>query len=130
MHIAKRQAWLFLCAAALASTLSTTAWAGGEGFGEDEEEQTGHVYVGYVRDAKGEPVDSARVTVKMKLGFLMLRTDDEGHFVVRNIRDDGSPDNVTFECAKDGYRQETSSKHATADGPTAPVEVNCVLAKQ
>ncbi len=105
------------------------AWAGGSTFGEDEE-QTGQVYLGYVRDTKGEPVADARVDVKIKLGFFVTRTDDDGHFVVRNVRDDVSPDDVTFECSKDGYKQETYSKHATSDAPTAPVEVTCILAKQ
>jgi len=132
MRSSTRRAWLRGSSAAALAVIfaAATAWAGGEGFGEDEDDHTGHVYVGNVRDGKGEPVANARITVKMKVGFLMLRADDDGHFVVRNIRDDGSPDNVSFECAKDGYRLDTSSKHAASDAPTAPVEVICVLTKQ
>ncbi|HUL99775.1 MAG TPA: carboxypeptidase-like regulatory domain-containing protein [Mycobacterium sp.] len=109
--------------------LTGQLWAGGSTFGEDEE-QTGQVYLGYVRDTKGEPVAGARIDVKIKRGFFVTRADDDGHFLVRNVRDDVSPDDVSFECSKDGYKQETYSKHATSDAPTAPVEVTCILAKQ
>jgi predicted PhzF superfamily epimerase YddE/YHI9 len=118
--------------AALTLAFALPAWAGGSGFGEDEEDQelAGHPYVGFVRDQSGDGIADAKITVEVKAGTVVLRSDEDGHFVLRGLGANVDPETVKVTCVKDGYKLIAASKQAASDQPTAPVEVNCIMAKQ
>lgn len=108
--------------------VAVPAFAGGGVFGDDEmEENAGHPFVGYVRDADGNGVPDAKITVDLKNGTVVLRTDGDGHFFVRGFGKNVDPDDVKVSCSKEGYTQSAVSKQAQSDDPKAPVEVNCIL---
>ena len=118
-------------AAVLCLVLAGAARAGGgEGFGPDEQEDAGHPYFGWVKDRNGNAIADAKLTAEVKSGTVILRTDDEGHFHVTGFGASVKPDDVKFSCSKDGYKQFAATKQVTSDGPTAPVEVDCVLVPQ
>lgn len=124
-----KHAWSL--AAVLCVALAAVAWAGGgEGFGPDEQEEAGHPYFGWVKDRDGNPIADAKLTVEIKAGTIILRTNDEGHFHVAGFGASVSPDDVKFTCAKDGYKEFGATKQITSDSPTASVEVDCIMAKQ
>jgi hypothetical protein len=123
--------YLGFAAAMLSMAMTASAWAGGgEGFGPDEQDEAGHSYFGYVRDKGGNGVADAKLTVELKSGTVILRTNDEGHFRVNGFGASVQPDDVKFSCSKEGYTQFAFTKQVTSDAPTAPVEVNCILAPQ
>ncbi len=109
--------------------VAAPALAGGGTFGgdDDTDEPAGHPFVGYVRDGDGNGVPDAKITVDLKNGTVVLRTDGDGHFFVRGFGKNVNPDDVKVACSKDGYTQSAISKQAQSDDPNAPVEVNCVL---
>jgi hypothetical protein len=53
---------------AVTCALSMAAWAGGAGFGDDDDnsEEEGPSYFGFVRDTSGATVPDAKVTVGLK----------------------------------------------------------------
>jgi hypothetical protein len=118
-------------AALLCMALAGPAWAGGgESFGPDEQEEAGHPYFGWVKDRDGNAIPDAKLVVEVKAGTVILRTNDEGHFHVTGFGASVSPDDVKFSCSKDGYKEFASTKQVTSAGPTASIEVDCVLVKQ
>ena len=111
--------------------LAASAWAGGgESFSSDEQEEAGHPYFGWVKDRDGNAIPDAKLTVEVKAGTVILRTNDEGHFHVMGFGASVSPDDVKFSCSKDGFKQFAATKQVTADGPNASVEVDCVMVPQ
>ena len=108
--------------------LAAPAFAGGSGFGDDDVVQNaGHSFIGYVRDADGKGVPDAKITIDLKNGTVVLRTDGDGYFFARGFGTNVDPDDVKVGCSKDGYTQSAISKQAQSDAPNAPVEVDCVL---
>ena len=95
-----------------------------------EQAEAGHPYFGYVKDRDGKAIPDAKITVELKAGTVILRTNDDGHFHVNGFGASVSPDDVKFSCSKDGYKQYAFTKQATADGPQASIEVDCVMAPQ
>lgn len=117
-----------IISAALSALLAAPAWAGGGTFGDDEEqEQVGPKYLGYVRDKSGDAVADAKVTVELKIGTVILRSDQDGHFVMSGFGANVDPEEVKFSCSKEGLKEIGISKHVSGDGATAAVEVNCIL---
>ncbi len=118
-------------AAVMYVALIGAAWSGGgEGFGPDEQEEAGHPYFGWVKDRDGNPIPEAKLTVEIKSGTVILRANDEGHFRVVGFGASVNPDDVKFACSKEGYKQYAATKQVTSDGPTAPVEVDCIMVPQ
>jgi hypothetical protein len=63
---------------AVTCALSIAAWAGGAGFGDDDDnsEEEGPSYFGFVRDTSGATVPDAKVAVGLKgRGGIITRTD-------------------------------------------------------
>lgn len=115
----------------LSIVVSASAWAGGgENFGPDEQEDAGHPYFGYVKDRDGKPISDVKITVDLKAGTVILRTNDDGHFHVNGFGANVDPDDVKFSCAKDGYKQYAFTKQSTGTGPQAAIEVDCVMGHQ
>jgi hypothetical protein len=82
-------------------------WAGGDLGGPDENpEDQGPTYFGFVRDARGAPIPDAKITANVKNGVSFItRTTAAGMYKIGSFSKQVNPDDVTISCAKDGYRQ-------------------------
>ena len=88
--------------------LSTALWAGGAGFGDDDDnsEDEGPSYFGFVKDTNGATVPDAKVTVGIKdRGGIVTRTDALGAYKVPGFGKDVDPRDVEIACDKQGYKQ-------------------------
>src|SRR5712692_1200640 len=93
---------------AMTCALSIAAWAGGAGFGDDDDnsEEEGPSYFGFVRDTSGTTVPDAKVTVGVKnRGGVVTRTDLLGTYKVPGFGKDVDPKDVEVSCDKQGYKQ-------------------------
>lgn len=138
MQRAPIRAALRTCAAALMVFGATFAvggrvWAGGVTFDDpdDSEANAGPPFSGFVKDRDGNPVDDAKITVTVKIfnSTLILRTDPDGHFLVKGFDKSVDPSDVDISCSKDGYKPYAVSRRPTSSDPTAPIQVDCVLEK-
>jgi hypothetical protein len=112
--------------------LSTALWAGGAGFGDDDDnsEDEGPSYFGFVKDTNGATVPDAKVTVGIKdRGGIVTRTDALGAYKVPGFGKDVDPRDVEIACDKQGYKQLRTLRRMrppNAD-PKIPVETECTL---
>jgi hypothetical protein len=124
-----------LAGTVLAATcaLSVAAWAGGAGFGDDDDnsEEEGPSYFGFVRDSGGATIPDAKVTVGVKnRGGVVTRTDALGTYKVPGFGKDIDPKDVEVACDKQGYRQlRVVRRSAPSADPKIPVETECTLAR-
>ena len=120
----------FAVLAALA--LATPAYAGGGGFGADDDDtaDAGPPYLGVVQDTNGKDLPDAKITVtiaKMN-STLVQRSDTMGHFFIRGFDKSVDPKDVAITCSKDGYSDAPAT--TTPPAGTAPIQAICVLKKQ
>jgi len=104
------------------------AWAGGDFGGPDEQvEDQGPSYFGFVRDARGAPISDAKVTASVKNGVsLITRTTAAGLYKIAGLSKQIKPDDVTISCAKEGYRQARVLKRPSPKAdPSKPIEIEC-----
>jgi hypothetical protein len=112
--------------------LSTALWAGGAGFGDDDDigEDEGPSYFGFVKDASGRTMPDVKVTVGIKdRGGIVTRTDALGAYKVPGFGKDVDPKEVEVTCDKPGYRQQRILRRVrpvNAD-PKIPVETECTM---
>jgi hypothetical protein len=112
--------------------LSTALWAGGAGFGDDDDnsEEEGPSYFGFVKDSNGATVPDAKVTLGVKnRGGVVTRTDALGAYKVPGFGKDVDPQEVEIACDKAGYKQLRTLRRMrppNAD-PKIPVETECTL---
>jgi hypothetical protein len=111
---------------------STALWAGGAGFGDDDDfnEEEGRPYFGFVKDTNGATMPDAKVTLTVKdRGGVVTRTDALGAYKVPGFGRDVSHKDVQVTCDKAGYKQVRINQRIPA--PTAelriPIETECVL---
>jgi hypothetical protein len=108
------------------------AWAGGGGFGADDDDtvNAGPPYLGVVQDQDGKDLPDTKITVTIaKLNSsLVLRSDTVGHFFVRGFDKSVDPKDVTITCSKEGYSDAKASM--TPPAGTAPIQAICVLKKE
>src|SRR5262247_4041937 len=93
---------------AMTCALSIAAWAGGAGFGDDDDnsEEEGPSYFGFVKDTNGATVPDAKVTVGIKnRGGVVTRTDALGAYKVPGFGKEVDPQDVEVACDKQGYKQ-------------------------
>jgi hypothetical protein len=112
--------------------LSTALWAGGAGFGDDDDnsEEEGPAYFGFVKDTNGATLPDAKVTVGIKdRGGVVTRTDALGAYKVPGFGKDVDPKDVVIACDKQGYKQlRTLRRMRAPDAPVKiPVETECTL---
>jgi len=117
--------------AAIIGLVATTAWAGGSGFGDDDDntQEDGPSYFGFVRDTNGVTVPDAKVTVSLKnrVNFV-TRTDALGTYKVPGFGKEVDTNEVEVSCAKDGYRQIRATRRSSAStDPKIPIETECTL---
>ena len=119
---------------ALMVAVQNLAWAGGTGFGDDEDTSAddGPSYFGFVREVNGPGVADAKVTAELKdRGALVTRTDILGVYKIPGFGKDVNPDDVTISCTKEGYKQASVFRRPRAEGDTKdPIEIECYLQKQ
>ena len=112
--------------------LSTALWAGGAGFGDDDDnsEDEGPSYFGFVKDTNGATVPDAKVTVGIKdRGGIVTRTDALGAYKVPGFGKDVDPRDVEIACDKQGYKQLRTLRRMRSPNadPKIPVETECTL---
>jgi hypothetical protein len=112
--------------------LSTALWAGGAGFGDDDDnsEEEGPSYFGFVKDTNGATLPDAKVTVGIKdRGGVVTRTDALGAYKVPGFGKDVDPKDVEIACDKQGYKQlRTLRRMRAPDAPVKiPIETECTL---
>ena len=111
---------------------STLLWAGGAGFGDDDDNsaEEGPSYFGFVKDINGATVPDAKVTVGIKnRGGVVTRTDALGAYKVPGFGKDVDPQEVEVACDKPGYKQLKALRRMRASNadPKIPVETECTL---
>ena len=112
--------------------LSTALWAGGAGFGDDDDnsEEEGPSYFGFVKDTNGATVPDAKVTVGIKdRGGIVTRTNALGAYKVPGFGKDVDPRDVEIACDKQGYKQLRTLRRMRSPNadPKIPVETECTL---
>ena len=112
--------------------LSTALWAGGAGFGDDDDnsEEEGPSYFGFVKDTNGATVPDAKVTVGIKnRGGIVTRTDALGAYKVPGFGKDVDPQDVEIACDKQGYKQLRTLRRMRSPNadPKIPIETDCTL---
>ena len=126
-------AWLSGWSAALTvmCAISVAAWAGGAGFGDDDDAsaETGPSYFGFVRDTNGATVPGAKVTVAVKnRSSVITRTDALGTYKVPGFGTDVNPKDVEISCDKQGYKQARVVRPSSrSTDPKIPIETECTL---
>ena len=112
--------------------LSTALWAGGSGFGDDDDlnPDEGRSYFGFVKDTNGSTLPDAKVTLTLKdRGGVVTRTDALGAYKVPGFGKEVDYKDVTIACDKPGYKQLRINQRVPA--PTAdmkiPIETECIL---
>src|SRR5207247_8569458 len=88
--------------------LSTALWAGGAGFGDDDDnsEEEGPSYFGFVKDTNGATVPDAKVTVGIKdRGGIVMRTEAPGAYKVPAIGKDADARDVEIACDKQSSKE-------------------------
>lgn len=127
----RRPSGLAAVAFAMTWALSMAAWAGGAGFGDDDEnsEEEGPSYFGFVRDSGGATIPDAKVTAGVKgRGGVVTRTDLLGTYKVPGFGKDIDPKDVEVSCDKQGYRQaRVVRRSAPNTDPKIPIETECTL---
>jgi len=130
----RRRVWPVLNVGALVAmtcAMSLAAWAGGSGFGDDDDnsEETGPSYFGFVRDSTGATVPDAKVTVSLKNRIsIVTRTDALGTYKVPGFGKETDPKDVEVRCDKDGYRQiRVVRRSSPSTDPKIPIENECTL---
>ena len=115
----------------MACMVSTAVWAGGAGFGDDDDasEDEGPSYFGFVKDANGATLPDAKVTVSVKdRGGVVTRTDALGAYKVPGFGKDVSPNDVQVTCEKQGYKQTRVLRRPLPPPDSKiPVETECTL---
>jgi len=112
--------------------LSTALWAGGAGFGDDDDnsEEEGPSYFGFVKDTNGATMPDAKVTVAVKnRGGVVTRTDALGAYKVPGFGKEVDPNDVEVVCDKQGYKQLRTLRRMRAPDADVkiPVETECTM---
>ena len=111
--------------------VSTALWAGGSGFGDDDDtsEDEGPAYFGFVKDTSGATLPDAKVTVSIKdRGGVVTRTDALGAYKVPGFGKEVSPNDVQITCEKDGYKQSKILRRGLPPPDSKiPIETECTM---
>jgi hypothetical protein len=111
--------------------LSTALWAGGAGFGDDDDnsEEEGPSYFGFVKDTNGATLPDAKVVVAVKdRGGVVTRTDALGAYKVPGFGKEVDPKDVGVACDKPGYKQTRTFRHPLPPPASKiPVETECIM---
>jgi hypothetical protein len=127
----RQTAWIAGMGFALLCACSTVLWAGGSGFGDDDDHQEheGPAFFGFVKDTNGATVADAKVTVAVKdRGGVITRTDALGAYRVPGFGKDVDPAEVVISCEKAGYKQVRVLRRTVQNANAqTPIETECTL---
>ncbi|HLH88277.1 MAG TPA: carboxypeptidase-like regulatory domain-containing protein [Xanthobacteraceae bacterium] len=119
---------------AILLAIMPVAWAGGSGLDEPDDADVGTPFFGIVKDLdnRGRAMPDAKVTASLKGGntSFVMRADAQGHFKFTGFAKDVDPNAVEIACSVDGYKLERTVRRKLSNDPGAPVEVDCLMAKQ
>ena len=112
--------------------LSTALWAGGAGFGDDDDqsEDEGPAYFGFAKDTSGRTLPDTKVTVGVKdRGGVVTRTDALGAYKVPGFGKEIDPKDVEITCDKQGYKQTRILRRTRPPNAEVkiPVETECTM---
>ncbi len=131
MKVLGRRASVMSTMVGLTCILATAVWAGGSGFGDDDDpsEDEGPAYFGFVKDTNGGTLPDAKVTVAVKdRGGVVTRTDALGAYKVPGFGKEIDPNDVQVSCEKEGYRQTRTLRRALPPPDSKiPVETECTM---
>ena len=118
--------------AAVLAAVSAQALAGGEMGGHDEVPDEGLVFFGFVKDLRGAPIASAKVTATMKGGSsFIVQTTTTGLYRLPTFNKQINAADVVISCAKEGYKQVRVFRRPAAKGKAVKsVETECRLQRQ
>ena len=127
----RRTGWIAGMVAGLC-VVSTALWAGGSGFGDDDDagEDEGPSYFGFVKDASGATMPDVKVTVAVKdRGGVVTRTDALGAYKVPGFGKEIDPKDVEITCDKQGYKQLRILRRTRPPNAEVkiPVETECTM---
>src|SRR5262244_3117809 len=130
MNILNRRRGRITGLVAALCVVSTALWAGGSGFGDDDDagEDEGPSYFGFVKDGSGATLPDAKVTIGVKdRGGVVTRTDALGAYKVPGFGKDVDPKDVEIVCDKQGYKQLKTLRRARPPNADAkiPIETEC-----
>ena len=109
----------------LSLALCGTALGGGATLDEDDNHP---YYFGSVKDTNGTAIVNAKVKIQTKTLTIMTQSNDLGAYKLPIVGTVAKPDDVTFTCSKDGYRQADVIWRSGAGGDGKdPVEIDCTL---
>jgi hypothetical protein len=127
--LGRRAGWTAGAILAITCALSTALWAGGSGFGDDDDasEDEGPSYFGFVKDANGSTIPDTKVTVAVKdRGGVVTRTDALGAYKVPGFGKEVDPKDVEVSCEKPGYKQtRTFRRNLPPPDSKIPIETDC-----
>jgi hypothetical protein len=133
MNVLGRRASIISMVIAMTCAVSTALWAGGSGFGDDDDasEDEGPPYFGFVKDTSGATMPDAKVTVAVKdRGGVVTRTDALGAYKVPGFGKEIDPKEVEISCEKEGYKQQrTFRRRLPPPDSKIPVETECIMAR-
>ena len=131
MRIPGRRVSMASLAVAGLCMLSTALWAGGSGFGDDDDtsEDEGPAYFGFVKDTNGATMPDAKVTVAVKeRGGVVTRTDALGAYKVPGFGKEIDPKDVEITCEKEGFKQaRTLRRNLPPPDSKIPIETECTM---
>jgi hypothetical protein len=113
--------------------LTQAGWAGGSGLDEIDDADAGTPFFGFVKDVTvGGTMPDTKVVAEIKGGnaSLVTRTDVQGHYRIAGFGKDVNPDTIEIRCSRDGYKLQRAVRRKLSNDPGAPVEVDCLMAKQ
>ena len=113
--------------------LAPMAWAGGSGLDEPDEAEAGTPFFGFVKNVTaGGTLPDAKVVASLKGGntSFVMRADAQGHFRFTGFAKDVDPGTVEIACSVEGYTLQRTVRRKLSSDPGAPVEVDCLMAKQ
>jgi hypothetical protein len=102
---------------------------GVEFFEEEEHEDRGLPFFGFVRESGGKLVPDAVITATIREmnSTLTARTDVLGHYRIPGFAKSVDPKNIEIGCSKQGYKQVSIMPRPTP--PNTAIEIDCMLAK-
>jgi hypothetical protein len=128
--LSRRTGWISGVVAGMCM-VSTALWAGGSGFGDDDDasEDEGPPYFGFVKDSSGATMPDVKVTVAVKdRGGVVTRTDALGAYKVPGFGKEIEPKEVEISCEKQGFKQTRTLRRALPPPDSKiPVETECIM---
>jgi hypothetical protein len=108
--------------------LAPQAWAGGDDYdAANDVKGAGPAYFGFVRDARGSPVNDAVVMLRPKTGKPVPLKSNALGLYRGHVNKDVRPDDVQISCEKSGYKQAKVYRRTPPGSKDMFIETECTL---